>query len=94
MRAHYDVRLVCQSTGELEATEDWGFATWGEAVLCTQDLNAGSAVYTIVACNEPKTSSVHDVDVAYYLHQRDHEKNPNAELIRYVGVPTEDSRDY
>lgn len=86
---HYDIRLKCPITGKLEATED-SYMTQRSAQRRLDSLNDGSAhsKYVMVSCVEQGNSRIHDVDLDYFEHNRHHVGDKNAELVRYVGVPS------
>lgn len=85
--SHFDVRLLCPLSNVLEATEEIGLTLERAEAFIAEAENPR---YRIVACHRPGSDPCHDVDLAYFIHQRDHERNPRAELLRYVGAPTDD----
>lgn len=89
---HYDIRLKCRQSGELEATEDIGYPTREAAEYTAAELNSGAAHdrYIVVACSMPGSDQCHDVDLAYWWHMADHEGKANFPFYRMVGEPTDD----
>lgn len=92
---HYDIRLQCLITGLLEATEDIGYPT-REAAQYTLDMldshaeRTGSPRYIIIECCHPGSHECHDVDVAYFIHHREHMGDATMTFERWVGEPTDD----
>jgi len=91
MAWHYDLRLVCPLSGQLEATESIGLtAAQAEREILWQQENPGRREYRIVSCDEPGSSRVHDVDLAFHVHHAVHEGLTDWEYCGYIGAPTDD----
>lgn len=89
-RQHYDIRLICSETGRREATEEIGLSLVSAQRALSALMDGGSAAsYEIVACTRPGSHPIHDVDLDYSTHQREH-LGLNVEFVRYVGRPTDD----
>lgn len=87
-KLHYDIRLVCPITGDHEATEDIGHPTLEKAQYVVREILTGHASrYVIVACDKRGSDPCHDVDLAYWVHQRVHEGHEDCTLERMVGKP-------
>lgn len=84
---HFDIRLVCPVTRELEATEDIGHPTREAAERSLEYLGDR---YQIVECSERGSHEVHDVDLSYYRHQRGHLGKADWPFERVSGAPTDD----
>jgi len=86
---HYDLRLVCDRTGELEATEDIGL-TFEQAVRTLQFFQANHprAIYRIVSCDARGSDRVHDVDLSHHVHMNIHEGFDYG-WLGYIGAPTD-----
>lgn len=88
MRTHYDIRLRCRETGELEATEDIGYPT-REAAQKVVDEILGDR-YVVVECRMRGSHEVHDVDLSYYRHCHDHLGETGRVFERISGAPTDE----
>lgn len=86
---HYDLRLVCPITGELEATEDMGM-TFAQAVRSLERTSDTRYKHVLVTCNRPAEDGVHNVDIAYHVHMSVHEARSGWEFCGWVGTPTHD----
>lgn len=84
---HYDLRLVCAQTGELEATEDIGlsFERALENLAWMQDMHHG-ADYRIVSCDARGSDPVHSVDLSMHVHMNIHEALDYG-WLGYCGTP-------
>lgn len=84
---HFDIRLICPATGQLEATEDNGHSLAAAREHLTR-LADDRSRYAIVFCDRPGTDPVHDVDVAYHRHVTEHTPGGRpGPLERWVGTP-------
>jgi len=90
MSIHYDIRVICPVTGQLEATEDIGLEE-GHADRIVAEIMPGTTTrYAVVACDRPGDDEVHDVDLAYHRHVREHLGHKAEEMVRWVGQPQAD----
>jgi hypothetical protein len=85
---HFDVRLVCAVTGQLEATEENGMTLAG-ARRSLARLDSDRTRYVIVFCDRPGADPIHDADVDYHRHVTQHVPGGRIgePLERWVGPP-------
>lgn len=88
MTWHYDIRVRCPLSGQLESTEDIGL-TFERALHNLDGLREWMSrrEYVIVSCDRPGSDRVHDVDLAYHVHVAMHEGQHDAEWLGYIGAP-------
>lgn len=86
---HYDLRLICPITGELEATEDMGL-TFERACHALARAHGERSRYALVSCDRPGSDAIHNVDLAYHVHHAVHAGYADWGYCEYVGTPQDD----